>query len=51
MRCIRTTTRSGPIWRIVADGVTKADGVTIYTAKDLKVGLFSPEQLEAQMKS
>ena len=36
---------------IVADGVTKADGVTIYTAKDLKVGLFSPEQLEAQMKS
>lgn len=22
MRCIRTTTRSGPIWRIVADGVT-----------------------------
>jgi hypothetical protein len=21
MRCIRTTTRSGPIWRIVADGV------------------------------
>lgn len=36
---------------IVADGITKADGVTIYTAKDLKVGLFSPEQLEAQMKS
>ena len=35
---------------IVADGVTKADGVTIYTAKDLKVGLFSPEQLDAQMK-
>jgi 3-hydroxyacyl-[acyl-carrier protein] dehydratase / trans-2-decenoyl-[acyl-carrier protein] isomerase len=35
---------------IVADGVTKADGVTIYTAKDLKVGLFSAEQLEAQMK-
>jgi 3-hydroxyacyl-[acyl-carrier protein] dehydratase/trans-2-decenoyl-[acyl-carrier protein] isomerase len=35
---------------IVADGITKADGVTIYTAKDLKVGLFSPEQLEAQMK-
>lgn len=22
MRCIRTTTRSGPVWRIVADGVT-----------------------------
>lgn len=35
---------------IVADGVTKADGVTIYTAKDLKVGLFSPEQLAAGMK-
>jgi 3-hydroxyacyl-[acyl-carrier protein] dehydratase/trans-2-decenoyl-[acyl-carrier protein] isomerase len=35
---------------IVADGVTKADGVPIYTAKDLKVGLFSAEQLEAQMK-
>jgi 3-hydroxyacyl-[acyl-carrier protein] dehydratase / trans-2-decenoyl-[acyl-carrier protein] isomerase len=35
---------------IVADGVTKADGVPIYTAKDLKVGLFSPEQLAAQMK-
>ncbi len=35
---------------IVADGITKADGVTIYTAKDLKVGLFSPEQLAAQMK-
>jgi 3-hydroxyacyl-[acyl-carrier protein] dehydratase/trans-2-decenoyl-[acyl-carrier protein] isomerase len=35
---------------IVADGVTKADGVTIYTAKDLKVGLFSPEQLATQMK-
>jgi 3-hydroxyacyl-[acyl-carrier protein] dehydratase/trans-2-decenoyl-[acyl-carrier protein] isomerase len=35
----------------VGDGVVRADGVTIYTAKDLKVGLFSPEQLEAQMKS
>jgi 3-hydroxyacyl-[acyl-carrier protein] dehydratase/trans-2-decenoyl-[acyl-carrier protein] isomerase len=35
---------------IVADGITKADGVTIYTAKDLKVGLFSPEQLATQMK-
>jgi 3-hydroxyacyl-[acyl-carrier protein] dehydratase/trans-2-decenoyl-[acyl-carrier protein] isomerase len=34
---------------IIADGVTKADGVTIYTAKDLKVGLFSPEQLAAGM--
>jgi len=36
---------------MVSDGVTKADGVPIYTAKDLKVGLFSPEQLAAQMKS
>ncbi|MGE0595614.1 MAG: 3-hydroxyacyl-[acyl-carrier-protein] dehydratase FabA [Hyphomonadaceae bacterium] len=35
---------------IVADGVTKADGRTIYTAKDLKVGIFSAEQLAAQMK-
>ena len=35
---------------VVGDGVTKADGVPIYTAKDLKVGLFSPEQLAAQMK-
>ncbi|HRO02323.1 MAG TPA: bifunctional 3-hydroxydecanoyl-ACP dehydratase/trans-2-decenoyl-ACP isomerase [Terricaulis sp.] len=34
----------------IGDGVVKADGVPIYTAKDLKVGLFSPEQLEAQMK-
>ncbi|MGQ0531163.1 MAG: bifunctional 3-hydroxydecanoyl-ACP dehydratase/trans-2-decenoyl-ACP isomerase [Caulobacteraceae bacterium] len=34
----------------VGDGVVKADGVTIYSAKDLKVGLFSPEQLETQMK-
>jgi len=22
MRCIRTSTRRGPVWRIVADGVT-----------------------------
>jgi 3-hydroxyacyl-[acyl-carrier protein] dehydratase/trans-2-decenoyl-[acyl-carrier protein] isomerase len=35
---------------IVADGVTKADGVTIYSAKDLKVGMFTAEQLAAQMK-
>lgn len=35
---------------IVADGVTKADGNIIYTARDLKVGLFSAEQLAAQMK-
>ncbi len=34
----------------VGDGVVKADGVPIYSARDLKVGLFSPEQLEAQMK-
>ena len=34
----------------VGDGVVKADGVPIYSAKDLKVGLFSAEQLEAQMK-
>ncbi|HHI82971.1 MAG TPA: 3-hydroxyacyl-[acyl-carrier-protein] dehydratase FabA [Rhizobiales bacterium] len=27
----------------IADGVLKADGETIYTAKDLKVGLFEPE--------
>ena len=26
----------------VADGVMKADGATIYEAKDLKVGLFTP---------
>jgi 3-hydroxyacyl-[acyl-carrier protein] dehydratase/trans-2-decenoyl-[acyl-carrier protein] isomerase len=35
----------------VGDGVVKADGTPIYSAKDLKVGLFSPEQLAAQMKS
>ena len=34
----------------VGDGVVKADGVPIYSARDLKVGLFSAEQLEAQMK-
>ena len=28
----------------VGDGVLKADGVTIYEAKDMKVGLFSPEK-------
>ncbi len=27
----------------VGDGVLKADGKTIYEAKDMKVGLFSPE--------
>lgn len=31
----------------VADGVTIVDGVPSYFAKDLKVGLFSPEQLAA----
>ena len=30
-----------------ADGSVSADGTTIYTAKDLRVGLFSPEQLAA----
>ena len=28
----------------VGDGVLKADGETIYEAKDMKVGLFSPEK-------
>ena len=28
----------------IADGALKADGDVIYTAKDLKVGLFEPEQ-------
>jgi 3-hydroxyacyl-[acyl-carrier protein] dehydratase/trans-2-decenoyl-[acyl-carrier protein] isomerase len=31
----------------IADGLVMADGQTIYTAKDLRVGLFSPEQLAA----
>ncbi|MES1198898.1 MAG: bifunctional 3-hydroxydecanoyl-ACP dehydratase/trans-2-decenoyl-ACP isomerase [Pseudomonadota bacterium] len=34
----------------VGDGVVFADGQPIYTAKDLKVGLFSAEQLAAGMK-
>jgi 3-hydroxyacyl-[acyl-carrier protein] dehydratase/trans-2-decenoyl-[acyl-carrier protein] isomerase len=34
----------------VGDGVVFADGHPIYTAKDLKVGLFSAEQLAAGMK-
>jgi 3-hydroxyacyl-[acyl-carrier protein] dehydratase/trans-2-decenoyl-[acyl-carrier protein] isomerase len=34
----------------IGDGVVKADGTPIYSAKDLKVGLFSAEQLAAQMK-
>ena len=32
----------------IADAVLKADGNVIYTAKDLRVGLFQPEQLAAQ---
>ena len=27
----------------IADGIMKADGETIYTASDLKVGLFTPD--------
>jgi len=34
----------------VADGIVFADGAPIYTAKDLKVGLFSAEQLAAGLK-
>jgi len=34
----------------LADGVTFVDGQPIYTAKDLKVGLFSPEQLASGLK-
>jgi 3-hydroxyacyl-[acyl-carrier protein] dehydratase/trans-2-decenoyl-[acyl-carrier protein] isomerase len=30
----------------VGDGTLEADGQVIYTAKDLKVGLFSPESLQ-----
>ena len=30
----------------VGDGALEADGQVIYTAKDLKVGLFSPEALQ-----
>jgi 3-hydroxyacyl-[acyl-carrier protein] dehydratase/trans-2-decenoyl-[acyl-carrier protein] isomerase len=29
----------------IADGVVEADGVPIYEAKDLKVGLFTAEQM------
>jgi len=28
----------------VADGVLKADGESIYQAKDMKVGLFTPNK-------
>lgn len=34
----------------IGDGIVLADGNPIYTAKDLKVGLFSAEQLAAGMK-
>ncbi|MET0183470.1 MAG: 3-hydroxyacyl-[acyl-carrier-protein] dehydratase FabA [Caulobacterales bacterium] len=34
----------------VADGVVSVDGTPIYSAKDLKVGLYSPEQMAAGMK-
>ncbi len=34
----------------IGDGRTFVDDKLIYTAKDLKVGLFSPEQLAAGMK-
>lgn len=34
----------------IGDGAVFADGNPIYSAKDLKVGLFSPEQLATQMK-
>jgi 3-hydroxyacyl-[acyl-carrier protein] dehydratase/trans-2-decenoyl-[acyl-carrier protein] isomerase len=33
----------------IGDGIVSADGNTIYTAKDLRVGLFSAEQLAAGM--
>jgi 3-hydroxyacyl-[acyl-carrier protein] dehydratase / trans-2-decenoyl-[acyl-carrier protein] isomerase len=34
----------------IGDGTVSVDGVPIYTAKDLKVGLFSAEALAAGMK-
>jgi 3-hydroxyacyl-[acyl-carrier protein] dehydratase / trans-2-decenoyl-[acyl-carrier protein] isomerase len=34
----------------IGDGAVFADGNPIYSAKDLKVGLFNAEQLAAQMK-
>lgn len=33
----------------VADGVTFVDGQAIYTAKDLKVGLFKPQEMSEQL--
>jgi len=35
----------GKLWMGLADGLLKADGQTIYEAQDLKVGLFSRDQL------
>ena len=34
----------------VGDGVVLADGVPIYSAKDLKVGLYTPDQMQSQPK-
>ena len=31
----------------IADGILKADGETIYSAQDLRVGLFAPETAKA----
>ena len=31
----------------IGEGIVIADGQTIYTAKDLRVGLFSADQLAA----
>lgn len=33
----------------IADGETLADGEVIYRAKDLKVGLFTPDQMEKSL--
>ena len=30
----------------IADGILEVDGEEIYTAKDLRVGLFKPEQMD-----
>ena len=32
----------------IADGRVEADGQTIYTAHDLRVGLFKPEEMARQ---
>lgn len=44
-------TMKKPLALGIADGTMSADGVKIYEAKDLKVGLFSREQLSAGMAS